>query len=158
MIVDISLWLFQAISHLEFILPWSKCCSIFCHEISIQTVCETVYFTVVVKIFHWSKICVYVRLDFFFRWVFNNNEEEKNDKTVFLLLAFLQANYEELHLSKDSSDSFCLTVRYRRYLGQDWTLPAVPGTRHRYRNRTLPWSLPPVPQVPLQLYGNQALV
>ena len=76
-----------------------------------------------------SKMCVYVRLDFFFRWVFNNNEEEKIDKTVFLLLAFLQANYEELHLSKDSSDSFCLTVRHRQYLGQGWTLPAVPGTR-----------------------------
>ena len=58
-----------------------------------------------------------------------------------------------------------------RFLLFDCTVPAVPQTRLnsasgtwdkteiclRYRNRTLPWTLPPVPQVPLQLYGNQAL-
>ena len=37
-------------------------------------------------------------------------------------------------------------------------MPAVPGTRRRYRNGTLPGTLLPVPQVPLRLYGNQALV
>ena len=61
-----------------------------------------------------------------------------------------------------------------RFLLFDCTVPGVPQTRLnsacgtwdkieiclrylRYRNRTLPWTLPPVPQVSLQLYGNQAL-
>ena len=44
---------------------------------------------------------------------------KKKKLTNFLLLAFLQANYEELHFSKDSLDSLCLAVQYRQYLGQD---------------------------------------
>ena len=56
-----------------------------------------------------------------------------------------------------------------RFLLFDCTVPAVPQTRLnsacgtrdkieiclRYRNRTLPWTLPPVPQVSLQLYGTR---
>ena len=63
-----------------------------------------------------------------------------------------------------------LRQRLMRFLLFDCTVPAVPQTRLnsacgtwdkieiclRYRNRTLPWTLPPVPQVSLQLYGNQA--
>ena len=49
------------------------------------------------------------------------NEEENSGKKLFvcLFLAFLQANYKKLHFGKDSCDSFCLTVRYRRYRRQD---------------------------------------
>ena len=75
--------------------------------------------------------CVFIMFDLISSFVESSITTKKKKLTKFflLLLAFLQANYEELHLSKDSSDSFCLTVRYRRYLGQDSTLPAVPGTR-----------------------------
>ena len=48
-----------------------------------------------------------------------NEEENIGKKIVCLLLAFLQVNYKKLHFGKDSGDSFCLTVLYRRYLGQD---------------------------------------
>ena len=48
-----------------------------------------------------------------------NEEENIGKKIVCLFLAFLQANYKKLHFCKDSSDSFCLTVRYRRYRRQD---------------------------------------
>ena len=151
--------------------------NLYCHDLNVtafsvtksqfKTVCETVYFIDVVKIFHLSKICVYVRLDFFFRWVFNNNEEEKIDKIVFCFLFSCKRTMKNSTSAKThqiplawlygtggtwDKIELCLW-----YLGQDWTLPTVPGTRRRYRNRTLPWTLPPVPQVLWQLYGNQAL-
>ena len=115
-------------------------------------------------------MCVYyVRLDFFFRRVFNNNEEEKIDKIFFCCFLLSckrtmknstsakthQIPFAWLYGTGGTWDKIQLCLRY---LGQDSTLPAVPGIRHRYRNRTLPWTLPPVPQVPLQLYGNQAWV
>ena len=64
-----------------------------------------------------------------------------------------------------------LRQRLMRFLLFDCTVPAVPQTRLnsacgtwdkieiclRYRNRTLPWTLPPEPQVSLQLCGKQAL-
>ena len=46
-------------------------------------------------------------------------KKKKLTKLFFCFLLSCKRTVKELHLSKDSSDSFCLTVRYRRYLGQD---------------------------------------
>ena len=137
----------------------SKCYSIFCHEISVQqTVCGIVYLQTLSKYFTNPKFVF--MFDLVSSLVEYNEEENIGKKLFVCFLLSCKRTIKKLHFG-----------RLMRFLLFDCTVPAVPGTRLnsacgtwdkieiclrylRYRNRTLPWTLPPVPQVSLQLYGN----